>query len=156
MHRAVLLEVLQQISRGCETGSGSRSSRSGSEEPKQQWHMVSSVQQLKLALSRLRQLHLQLLKLQETAEKARDALVQVRSLSDVGLGVAMDVFVGPTAAAAGGAYAPTCDGRGVSEAGVALQELCKLSGDLEQGVCAAYGRFLLAVADAVQPLVDVG
>jgi hypothetical protein len=153
MHRAVLLEVLQQLSRGCETGTSS--SATGSGEPKQQWHVVSSESQLKLALSRLRQLHLQLLKLQDTAEKAQDALVKVRSFPGVGAGAAVDACVGPTADA-GRAHAAAGDVSSVSEAGLALQELSRLSGDLEQGVCAAYGRFLLAVADAVHPSLCAG
>jgi hypothetical protein len=96
MHRAVLLDLLQQL----EGAGGS-------------WGMVSSVPQLKLAAARLRQLHQQLLKLQDSAGEAQDLLAADRQADTV-------------------------------------KQLAALLDGMEQGLCAGYGRFLLAVGDAVQ------
>lgn len=104
MHRAVLLDLLHQLEEAGGSEFGGRV---------QSWRMVSSVPQLKLAAARLRQLHQQLLKLQDSAGEAQDLLARQANLDTVG-------------------------------------QLAALLVGLEQVLCAGYGRFLLAVGDAVQ------
>jgi hypothetical protein len=163
MHRAVLLEMLQQLQQGSGVGSsstdsstsGSGSSKGGGSGHAQAWHMVSTLPQLKLAASRLRQLHQHLLKLQGKVEHAQDLLLALEPLAPLGAAAggrgahtwpddaSIHANAAADAAAAGGR-------EGISAYAATVRELSVLLQQLEQGVCAGYGRFLLAVSDAVQ------
>jgi hypothetical protein len=133
-----MLDVLQQLG-AVHTESSSCSERNSSEGRAEGWQLVASVDSVKLALSRLRQLHQHMLKLQETAERAQKMLHSLRPLAAVAL---------------------RCQSTGVDSSDDAdLQEvvseqlgqhkeLSLLLSGLERGLQAAYGRFLLAVSDA--------
>ena len=133
MHRAVLLDVLQQLGaerRSCSPSNSSKGRADG-------WQLAASVDSLKLALSRLRQLHQHMLKLQETAEQAQEMLHSLRPLAAVA-SQSTDVDSSNDADLQ----------EAVSEQLGRHRELWLLLGGLERGLHAAYGRFLLAVSDA--------
>lgn len=136
MHRAVLLDVLQQLGAEGSSFSDGNSSKGRADG----WQLAASVDSVKLALSRLRQLHQHMLKLQETAEQAQEMLHSLRPLAAV-------VAVGDKST--GVDSSDDADLRdAVSEQLGQHRELSLLLSGLERGLHAAYGRFLLAVSDA--------
>jgi len=153
IHRALLLGLLQQLGAGCSSAVVAGSSSAGSSNrgaDAREWHLVASVQQLKVALARLRQLDEHLLRLQGTADKARGLLLAFDRPVGGAAGWGADKQQHPAAATAAHVAAPEQAG---GAAGLALEELAAAMSSLQQGLSAAYGRFLLAVSDAVHVAV---